>query len=33
MTYTADPGSDSEQALRLLGSWAATTAAQPTIFQ
>ena len=26
MTYTADPGSESEQALRLLGSWAATTA-------
>ena len=24
MTYTADPGSDSEQGLRLLGSWAAT---------
>jgi transcriptional regulator with XRE-family HTH domain len=28
MTYTADPGSESEQALRLLGSWAATTAAE-----
>jgi hypothetical protein len=26
--YTAEPGSRSEQALRLLGSWAAT-AAQP----
>jgi transcriptional regulator with XRE-family HTH domain len=33
MTYTAAPGSESEQALRLLGRWAATTAAQPTIFQ
>jgi transcriptional regulator with XRE-family HTH domain len=28
MTYTAEPGSESEQALRLLGSWAATTAAE-----
>jgi hypothetical protein len=28
MIYTADPGSESEQALRLLGSWAATTAAE-----
>jgi transcriptional regulator with XRE-family HTH domain len=28
MTYTAEPGSKSEQALRLLGSWAATTAAE-----
>jgi transcriptional regulator with XRE-family HTH domain len=27
MTYTAQPGSKTEQALRLLGSWAATTAA------
>jgi hypothetical protein len=25
MTYTAEPGSKSEQALRLLGSWAATS--------
>jgi predicted lipoprotein with Yx(FWY)xxD motif len=25
-TYTADPGSKSEEALRLLGSWAATPA-------
>ncbi len=24
MTYTAEPGSKSEQALRLLASWAAT---------
>jgi hypothetical protein len=24
MTYTAEPGSKSEQGLRLLGSWAAT---------
>jgi transcriptional regulator with XRE-family HTH domain len=30
MTYTAEPGSESEQALRLLGSWAATTAAEDT---
>jgi transcriptional regulator with XRE-family HTH domain len=30
MTYTADPGSESERALRLLGSWAATTAAEST---
>ena len=28
MIYTADPGSKSEQSLRLLGSWAATTAAE-----
>jgi hypothetical protein len=28
MIYTADRGSKSEQSLRLLGSWAATTAAQ-----
>jgi transcriptional regulator with XRE-family HTH domain len=28
MIYTADPGSESAQALRLLGSWAATAAAE-----
>ena len=26
MTYTAEPGSESEQALKLLGSWAVTPA-------
>jgi hypothetical protein len=28
VTFSAEPGSTSEEALRLLGSWAATTAAE-----
>jgi hypothetical protein len=31
VTYTAEPGSQSEEALRVLASWAATEEAQTTV--
>ena len=30
LTYTAEPGSKSDEALNLLGSWAATAEQEPT---